>query len=635
MSVDQSAFTHDTPPSVPEVYYRSQQGPAAERLDDAGRQRQGSNPDERLGELTQQLARTAVDVREMSRQLGRARVESSAESVLIITKARDNSLVTLTRELSIWLMKYPRKNSSRGIIVYVDGQLRNSSRFNVEQMKSEEPALFEPIQSRWDSKADEGQLRFWTPSMCSKSPHLFDFVITLGGDGTVLFCSWLFQRSVPPVLPFSLGSLGFLTPFVFDRYKTSLTSALENGMRVNTRMRFTATIYRAIPPTDPRASRYQRRAIKSGSTGEIIMRNVKENGWNSIEVQCDAYNENPDEQRKPCKDKEITCFVSRPVETFEVLNDLVIDRGPSPYVSLLEVYADNTHLTTAQADGLCISTPTGSTAYSLSAGGSLVHPGIPAILITPICPHTLSFRPMLLPDSMELRIVVPYTSRSTAFASFDGRARVELKKGDHVKVTASPYPFLTVEPDDMQNSWFHSVSRTLQWNQRQQQKSFVLVEEHAPESRDMPTESIGNTPPRTSSTPDININQCQTMDSDEACDESDASSERADEFDIQDANPESAAELWKSFSDAQLSVKTPWAGQRIGLDKEGNPAAKIDGTRSTGDIQTSQANGVIAEHISSSGAVAAGGASPHLLENVTCDAFVVYGRDDSDDSLSD
>lgn len=111
-------------------------------------------------------------------------------------------------------------------------------------------------------------------------------------------------------------------------------------------------------------------------------------------------------------------------------------------------------MTTVQADGLTVSTPTGSTAYSvsqllacawfgkplgfdlmsalqfiqLSAGGSLAHPEIPAMLITPICPHTLSFRPMLLPDTMELRICVPYTSRSTAWASFDGRGRVELRR---------------------------------------------------------------------------------------------------------------------------------------------------------------------------------------------------------------
>lgn len=120
---------------------------------------------------------------------------------------------------------------------------------------------------------------------------------------------------------------------------------------------------------------------------------------------------------------------------------------PHPSICLNSDHSsgDEHHMTTVQADGLTVSTPTGSTAYSvslacsqvgcrltvfvqLSAGGSLVHPEIPALLITPICPHTLSFRPMLLPDSMELRICVPYNSRSTAWASFDGRGRVELRR---------------------------------------------------------------------------------------------------------------------------------------------------------------------------------------------------------------
>lgn len=103
------------------------------------------------------------------------------------------------------------------------------------------------------------------------------------------------------------------------------------------------------------------------------------------------------------------------------------------------MYGDEEHLTSVIADGLVIATPTGSTAYSvsfplnvsniqLSAGGSLVHPEIPAILISPICPHTLSFRPLLVPDSMILRIVVPTDSRSTAWCSFDGRNRTELKR---------------------------------------------------------------------------------------------------------------------------------------------------------------------------------------------------------------
>ena len=102
---------------------------------------------------------------------------------------------------------------------------------------------------------------------------------------------------------------------------------------------------------------------------------------------------------------------------------------------------------------------------------------------------------MLLPDSMELRICVPYNSRSTAWASFDGRGRVELKReqflvaflsskfdvvcseGDHIKVTASRYPFPTVCADKQSTDWFHAISRTLKWNERERQKSFVVVEE--------------------------------------------------------------------------------------------------------------------------------------------------------------
>lgn len=219
-----------------------------------------------------------------------------------------------------------------------------------------------------------------------------------------------------------------------------MDGAVNDGVRVNLRMRFTATIYRAVDAEDQDASGTRRRAVRSGETGQIFMEKLKHGGWDAIEAPA------PGEGQGRCnKDREVMCSVTRPVESFEVLNDLVVDRGPSPYVSLLELFGtlfkkktitsmlmryvgDEHHMTTVQADGLCVATPTGSTAYSLSAGGSLVHPEIPTLLITPICPHTLSFRPMLLPDSMELRICVPYNSRSTAWASFDGRGRVELRR---------------------------------------------------------------------------------------------------------------------------------------------------------------------------------------------------------------
>jgi NAD+ kinase len=275
--------------------------------------------------------------------------------------------------------------------------------------------------------------------------------LQLGGDGTVLFTSWLFQRIVPPVLPFALGSLGFLTNFDFADYAKTLDKAVDDGIRVNLRMRFTCTVYRAVTPEQAAAATCKKRKAIKSRGGDILLNQVDAEGWEALEG---TRHEDDDKKTKAKrkKDKEIMCFSTRPVETFEVLNDLVVDRGPSPYVSLLELFGESTgvilsvvrgqkaddrelglkgddhHLTTVQADGLCVATPTGSTAYSLSAGGSLVHPGIPALLISPICPHTLSFRPMLLPDGMELRVCVPYNSRSTAWASFDGRGRVELKR---------------------------------------------------------------------------------------------------------------------------------------------------------------------------------------------------------------
>ncbi|KAJ2301093.1 hypothetical protein IWW54_006264 [Coemansia sp. RSA 2705] len=160
--------------------------------------------------------------------------------------------------------------------------------------------------------------------------------------------------------------------------------------------------------------------------------------------------------------------------TFQVMNEVVVDRGPSPYLAQIELYGDGTHLTTVEADGLCLATPTGSTAYSLAAGGSLVHPEIPAILVTPICAHTLSFRPMLLPDSMVLRVVLPPDSRDTVWASFDGRHRIELRRGDHIQITASKYPLPTVCASQSQTQdWMSSLSRCLNWNERKRQKQFT------------------------------------------------------------------------------------------------------------------------------------------------------------------
>lgn len=344
------------------------------------------------------LMQTATGVREVSKQLQRKPLKRAVRSVMIVTRARDNSLVYKTRDLAEWLLSTPRYGSELGVNVYVDAKLKQSKRFDAAGLTAKDPRY-------------KTMLRYWTPDLCWSNPEKFDLVLTLGGDGTVLFTSWLFQRVVPPILSFALGSLGFLTNFEFDRYKEHLNHIMgDGGMRVNLRMRFTCTVWRA--DKSPGA---EKGAVEEG-------------------------------------------------EQFEVLNELVIDRGPSAYVSNLELFGDDELLTVVQADGCIFSTPTGSTAYSLSAGGSLIHPTIPAILLTPICPHTLSFRPMVLSDALSLRIAVPQRSRSSAYCSFDGKGRIELKQGDYVTLEASQYPFPTVMTGT--NEWVESVQRALRWNVR-------------------------------------------------------------------------------------------------------------------------------------------------------------------------
>lgn len=251
------------------------------------------------------------------------------------------------------------------------------------------------------------RLLYWTNRLARRNPEKFDLVLTLGGDGTVLHVLKLFQRVVPPVMAFALGLLGFLTNFRFEHFRRRMATVLDAGVKAYMRMRFTCRVHAA--------------------DGLVIR-----------------------EQ--------------------QVLNELVVDRGPSPYVTNLELYGDGLLLTVAQADGLIIATPTGSTAYLLSAGGLLVHPAVSAISVTPVCPHTLLFRPILLPDTMVLKVQVSVASRALAWASFDGRVRTELHKGWYVTVQASPFPFPTVRSS--KTEYFDLVSSNLKWNVREQQKPF-------------------------------------------------------------------------------------------------------------------------------------------------------------------
>ncbi|GMH17155.1 hypothetical protein Nepgr_018996 [Nepenthes gracilis] len=241
-----------------------------------------------------------------------------------------------------------------------------------------------------------------------------DFVACLGGDGVILHASNIFRGAVPPVVSFNLGSLGFLTSHTFEDYEQDLRQIIHgnntsDGVYITLRMRLRCEIFR---------------------NGKAM-----------------------------------------PGKVFDVLNEVVVDRGSNPYLSKIECYEHNRLITKVQGDGVIIATPTGSTAYSTAAGGSMVHPNVPCMLFTPICPHSLSFRPVILPDSAQLELKIPDDARSNAWVSFDGKRRQQVSRGDSVCISMSQHPLPTVNKSDQTGDWFHSLIRCLNWNERLDQRA--------------------------------------------------------------------------------------------------------------------------------------------------------------------
>ncbi|KAK5118874.1 hypothetical protein LTR62_000083 [Meristemomyces frigidus] len=371
-----------------------------------------------------QLSDMAFGIRELSKKLGHVRLLLKIRNVFLLTKAHDQKLIGHTKDVVEWLLR--QKNAEgQPYTVWVEETMKDNRIFDAASIVSQ-------------NETYKDRLRYWTNELCRKKPHTFEICLALGGDGTVLYSSWLFQRVVPPVMSFALGSLGFLTKFDFGKYPQILERAFRDGVTVSLRLRFEATIMRSQSREDADTKRAR------DLVEEII-------GEDSDDVSTHA-----------------------PAGSHTILNDIVLDRGPNATMSSIEIFGDEEHFTTVQADGVCVATPTGSTAYNLAAGGSLCHPDNPVILVTAIAPHTLSFRPIILPDTIVLRLGVPYDARASCWASFDGKERAELKPGDYVTISASRFPFPSVLPLDRKSEdWVDSISRTLNWNNRQRQKAFT------------------------------------------------------------------------------------------------------------------------------------------------------------------
>ena len=199
-----------------------------------------------------------------------------------------------------------------------------------------------------------------------------DTVLVLGGDGTLLYAARLLEGSDQPILGINLGSLGFLTELGLDELFGSLERVLDGEYTIERRVRLGVSLYR-----------------KSEQIGD-----------------------------------------------YQVLNDAVINKGALARIIDLETHVDDQRVTNFQADGLIVSTPTGSTAYSLAAGGPIVEPTLDVIVISPICPHTLTNRPLVISGRSLVELCLRSDS-GEVYLTLDGQEGTRLEQGDCVKIKAS------------------------------------------------------------------------------------------------------------------------------------------------------------------------------------------------------
>ena len=227
--------------------------------------------------------------------------------------------------------------------------------------------------------------------------HKLDFLIALGGDGTILSAARAVGPRKTPIVGIHLGELGFLAEVTIEDMFKRLNQIMEGNFSVNHRMVLKATL--------------------SKSNGE---------------------------------------------KTFFALNDFVVDRGKSQRIINLELYAGDNFISSYKSDGLIISTPTGSTAYSLSAGGPILVPGISAITVTPLSPHTLSLRPMVLSGSQMIEIK-SIDKGEIAFA-VDGQVSDYFKDDTRVFIEKASYTIEMISFKD--SNYFKTLNLKMGWGRR-------------------------------------------------------------------------------------------------------------------------------------------------------------------------
>lgn len=230
-------------------------------------------------------------------------------------------------------------------------------------------------------------------------PEGCDLAIILGGDGTLLSAARAVGSRAIPLFAVNLGGLGFLTSISTQDLFPELELALAGALEVTRRRMLRVSLKRK----------------------------------------------------------------NEPISEYQALNDVVIAKSTIARIVDLEAWAGDSFICDYKADGLIISTPTGSTAYSLSAGGPIVYPTVEAICLTPICPHTLTNRPLLVPSAMPIRII-NRAKDEDSYLTVDGQVGSPLQAGDAVECETAGFDVLLIRPPD--KTYFDVLRQKLKWGER-------------------------------------------------------------------------------------------------------------------------------------------------------------------------
>ncbi|KAL9029336.1 MAG: hypothetical protein Q9196_002413 [Gyalolechia fulgens] len=258
-----------------------------------------------------------------------------------------------------------------------------------------------------------------------------DLTVTFGGDGTILRASSIFSSalSVPPMLSFSMGTLGFLGEWKFAEFKRAFREVYMSGAGAGDRTQLLEST--SEPTTRPDDARSDTPTAGDGPTG-----------WSSIRGKSLGRSRGARVLLRHRLKVALKSSDHLPTEgpdatTIHAMNEIIIHRGATPHLAQIAIYIGGRFLTEAVADGMIISTPTGSTAYSLSSGGSIIHPLVDSLCLTPICPRSLSFRPLVLPASapVTLRLSEENNRGREVEVSIDGVRQADgLRVGGEIRV---------------------------------------------------------------------------------------------------------------------------------------------------------------------------------------------------------